>query len=1506
MSLPAKLNSRPYWEARFKEEWKEKKGGEQTYFFAELLVKNLPGWFMQDVMRHRMSLCDWGCAEGEGVAYLGEILPDHTIVGVDFAAQAIQNAREKYPDHTFLTENWLTRKKLEPKYDVVLSSNVLEHFRQPISVLRRVLGHMAGKYLVLLVPYAEDPGNMEPEHFFRFLKGNFPFAWDDWFCMFFKVIRTRGMEGSRWQGEQALVIYARRSWIEEAGLGLSLDNYPAESAVQDQLLAQTRSQLEETKSKHDVMAKKLENQYLHDKIILEGNNQLQRTCDRLNEAQQKNLARLKEVEVQNARLELALNTLESERETLLRQDQEWQTIRSTYEKINAEQQEKFEQQNQLVEQWRQRAELAVVEQERLAELTRQIEAQLATVKEDAAQQGLNRRELEAQLARAGEEKGQLAARQAELEAQLARAGEEKGQLAARQAELEAQLARAGEEKGQLAARQTELEAQLARAGEEKGQLAAKHAELEAQLARAGEEKGQLAAKHAELEAQLARASEEKGQLAAKHAELEAQLARAGEEKDQLAAQQIELEAQLARAGEEMDQLVDRQAELEAQLAHEAKEKDQFAAAQIALKAEMAEASLQIEHWSALFHAVKDQLGHLCPQGEEEADAQRVRDEQIEQLEQELGVLVQQREAIEAELARIETRQVALAGQRQEIELRARRHQKARGKSSQVAEQARELERVVAEQQVLAERRRELEGDRQGLHERNEAVGHQVERLRRERNGKASQVERLATEKTGVTVDMERVQRLHDQIAQYQVSLKQELAQVSKEKSRLEENLVRLEEDASQSAELVTELQRDKQGMTLAIERLRQRIQVLTSRHEEMEARLEARDQICGTLEIHKRELVEAQEKLQQKTRQAEQVASNQDRLSATIRELQSKLLIQDNELTALRKDAETLRVIKGMYYYRMAQGIDRIKHRLGLSRAQREQMRLEKPAAAAVADSRVVLEPYRGRTTQLKVADPLAAVNPAAERKLYNDFKVGAILDTFTHACFAPESQLILFRPDNWRSILEEYKLDFLMVESAWNGNDGAWKYRVGTYNAPPGRELDDVLKWCWEKGVPTVFWNKEDPPHFDKFAEAAAKFDYVFTTDANCIPKYEARCGHKRIAALPFAAQPMIHNPVLSKPREGTTCFAGTYYADDFKERRQDMDVLLEGGRRHGMDIFDRMHGHEGADKHRYMFPKPFQPHIRGRLDYEQMLQAYRAYKVFLNVNSVYDSPTMFSRRVFELLACGTPVVTTRSLGIKEFFGDLVPQVETVEETQAALELLLDDPEQWWRYSARGIRQVMAEHTYTHRFQTIVHAIGLRAEPPEAEPMVAVVIPAGDPRQLAECLRQQSEPPASVIIAASERDASQHALAIKGLGLSVVVVSTDHLLDVLHQRLPEVQVAVLDSRHYYGPHYLRDARLALLYGGCAVTGLSTHFVAQGRRDARLDEEAGEEYFRRQSLLGATLATRGRTFTDGLLAAAIHGEMAALQQEGYARSRFEFLRACPGLPDAATIGKVCI
>ncbi len=331
------------------------------------------------------------------------------------------------------------------------------------------------------------------------------------------------------------------------------------------------------------------------------------------------------------------------------------------------------------------------------------------------------------------------------------------------------------------------------------------------------------------------------------------------------------------------------------------------------------------------------------------------------------------------------------------------------------------------------------------------------------------------------------------------------------------------------------------------------------------------------------------------------------------------------------------------------------------------------------------------------------------------DLKVAAVVDTFTEACLAPDCDLMTFRPDTWRAALEAERPHLLLVESAWKGNGGSWEFQVGSYTYPASvglPHLTDLVDWCRAHEVPTVFWNKEDPVHFDKFAEAARLFDVVLTTDADRIPAYEALDGaHAEVvAALPFAAQPALHHPSLElSDRDPRPVFGGTYYRNRHPERREQLEALLDGARDLGLVIFDRTHGQESES---VGFPERFLPHVQGGVPYAEMVRIYREHRLFLNANSVVQSPTMFSRRVFELLASGTPVVSTPSVGVEAIFGDLVPIVRTADEARAAIEELLADDTRWQQLSAAGMRLVLGGHTYQHRLARIAALAGYEVAP--------------------------------------------------------------------------------------------------------------------------------------------------------------------------------------------------
>ena len=322
---------------------------------------------------------------------------------------------------------------------------------------------------------------------------------------------------------------------------------------------------------------------------------------------------------------------------------------------------------------------------------------------------------------------------------------------------------------------------------------------------------------------------------------------------------------------------------------------------------------------------------------------------------------------------------------------------------------------------------------------------------------------------------------------------------------------------------------------------------------------------------------------------------------------------------------------------------------------------------------------------------------------------VVAILDEFSIQSFSNYLNLWLIEPTRFELDLDRIKPSFLFVESAWNGNDGAWKYMV-TSNSGPKEPLINLVTACRERGIPTVFWNKEDPPHFSDFVSTAKLFDVIFTSDAEMIPRYKEHAPNANVQLLQFAASPRLHKPGPQRLYEmKDVAFAGQYFAHKFPERRQQMDALFPAARKYGFDIFSRV---LGGDE-RYQFPPEYAKNVVGSLPYLEMVEAYRDYKVFLNVNSVVDSNTMCARRVFELSACKTAVFGMESAAIRSVYDDTeMVLAEGSGEIAEKLRSLISDDDFREQVSLRAWRKTLSWHTYEHRVNKILASIGIESEP--------------------------------------------------------------------------------------------------------------------------------------------------------------------------------------------------
>ena len=530
--------------------------------------------------------------------------------------------------------------------------------------------------------------------------------------------------------------------------------------------------------------------------------------------------------------------------------------------------------------------------------------------------------------------------------------------------------------------------------------------------------------------------------------------------------------------------------------------------------------------------------------------------------------------------------------------------------------------------------------------------------------------------------------------------------------------------------------------------------------------------------------------------------------------------------------------------------------------------------------------------------------------------RVGVIADAFTLASFRYEWQQVELTPSDWAEQLDG--LDLVFVESAWNGNGGAWQYHL-TGPSAPRPAVVALVEGCRARGIPTVFWNKEDPTHFEDFLDTARLFDWVFTTDVERVPAYRHRLGHGRVAALPFAVPERVTNPVrVSREHQPLgIAFAGTWFAHKYPERRAQMRLLFDAALSaqtpdNRFDIYSRFLGRE----ERYQFPEPYASHVVGSLDYDRMLSAYRSYKVFLNVNTVTTSPSMMARRVLELVACGTPVVSTPAPSLSRFLGDGIIQVSEPAQAEEAVRALVADPDLRARLVHRGQRELWRAHTYAHRVDTVLSSLGIDHEPTRL-PSASVIVSTVRPHRLDHLLDRvaaQRDVDLELLVATHGFEAPDLVARARERGLdriTVVPMPTEaalgDCLNALVERALGEVCSKMDDDDWYGPDYLADLLRAMRYAEADVVGKHCRFVHLAARDLTVLVQEPNEHRYTDFVAGPTLTARREVLRAIPFLSVSRGEDTTFLSRAvdarlrvYAADRFNFVQERSGRPEDHT------
>jgi len=280
------------------------------------------------------------------------------------------------------------------------------------------------------------------------------------------------------------------------------------------------------------------------------------------------------------------------------------------------------------------------------------------------------------------------------------------------------------------------------------------------------------------------------------------------------------------------------------------------------------------------------------------------------------------------------------------------------------------------------------------------------------------------------------------------------------------------------------------------------------------------------------------------------------------------------------------------------------------------------------------------------------------------------------------------------------------------------------------------------------------------------------------------------------------MHNPIEKYDRLDSICFAGAYY-QQFPERNRVFDSFYDFfTRSRGMEIFDR--NQLARDKNR-RFPAKYQHSVKGTLKFDEIDRAYKGYRYGLNMNSITASISMFARRVFELMASNTVVVSNYSCGLVNYFGELVICSDDMDEIKEKLELYCGDDTRYRKYRLLGLRKIMGGELFRDRLQFILEKIyGCRFS---VNPSIACV-------GFAETGEQHERITTAFNRQRYERKKLYLVSQLKhGNSADIVFINPAQAgKETVGEVAREDFVAVLHADDYYGPFYLTDGILATRY----------------------------------------------------------------------------------------------
>ena len=101
----------------------------------------------------------------------------------------------------------MTKLNAEKTYDVIICSNVLEHFVNPWKIAKN-LSEVSNKYMILMFPYKETL--KIDEHMYHFSEQVIPMKINDFSLVYVNTIDGKAFKNSYYPDQQVLLVYKKK------------------------------------------------------------------------------------------------------------------------------------------------------------------------------------------------------------------------------------------------------------------------------------------------------------------------------------------------------------------------------------------------------------------------------------------------------------------------------------------------------------------------------------------------------------------------------------------------------------------------------------------------------------------------------------------------------------------------------------------------------------------------------------------------------------------------------------------------------------------------------------------------------------------------------------------------------------------------------------------------------------------------------------------------------------------------------------------------------------------------------------------------------------------------------------------------------------------------------------------------------------------------------------------------------------------------------------------------